>query len=154
MAAKSQKNSNTQMAEHLIDVLSGTYVLMVKTHGYHWNVTGQDFPQLHTFFETQYTQLFAATDEIAERIRALDLPAPGSMAAFLDNTELKEEAGRTLTPQAMLKDLLKSHEQMRECIIKAADFADEVDDLGSEDLLIQRLKEHEKTIWMIRTQLA
>src|SRR5580700_10405042 len=66
------RNSSAQMVKHLVNVVSDTYLLMIKTHGYHWNVTGPLFPQLHLFLETQYNELFAAADEVAERIRALD----------------------------------------------------------------------------------
>src|ERR1700722_11610977 len=84
------KNSAAQMAKHLVNVLSDTYLLMIKTHGYHWNVKGSLFPQLHTFFETQYNELFTAADEIAERIRALDFNAPGGPDAFKHHTLVKE----------------------------------------------------------------
>ena len=150
----SARKSTIQMVEYLIDVLSDTYVLMVKTHGYHWNVTGEFFAQLHLLLEEQYNGLFKAADDIAERMRALDLPAPGSMAAFLDNTVVKETGGQALTAQAMLRDLLRSHEQVRERIAEARDFADEFGDKGTEDLLIQRLRDHDKMIWMLRAQTA
>ncbi len=109
MAKSSQRNTNTQVAKHLSWVLSDTYVLMVKTHGYHWNVTGPLFPQLHTLFETQYNELFTAADEIAERIRGLNMPAPVSMDNFLNHTAVKET---TTIPsaQAMIKDLIVSNE--------------------------------------------
>lgn len=155
MAAKtSMKNSATQMVKHLTNVLSDTYVLGVKTHGYHWNVTGALFPQLHAMFEGQYTALFAAADEIAEHIRALDMPAPGSMAAFQDNSSIKEANGQVLSATAMVKDLLKSHEQVRVRVTAACEFAGELGDKASEDLMIQRLRAHDKTIWMLRAQAA
>jgi starvation-inducible DNA-binding protein len=154
MARTSTKNSSTQMVEHLIDVLGDTYVLMVKTHGFHWNVTGALFPQLHAQFGAQYEALFEAADEVAERIRALDMPAPGSMSAFLDNTTLKEASGHPLTASAMVKDLLKSHEQVRARVAEACDFAGELGDKATEDLMIKRLEEHDKTIWMLRAQVG
>ncbi len=146
------RNSNTQMAEHLIDVLSDTYLLMIKTHGYHWNVTGPLFPQLHAMFEEQYTELFKAADDIAERIRALDFPAPGSTEAFGENTTVKEAANGQLTAAAMVKDLLKTHEQVRERIEEARAFAEEIEDRVSEDILNGRLAVHDKTMWMLRAQ--
>jgi starvation-inducible DNA-binding protein len=150
MAKSSQRNANAQVAKHLAWVLSDTYVLMVKTHGFHWNVTGELFPQLHTFFEGQYNELFTAADEIAERIRGLNMPAPVSMRSFLDNTEVKET---TAIPnaQAMIKDLLAANENLRARIAEACDFSGEVGDKGSEDVLIQRLRAHDKAIWMLRS---
>ena len=148
------KNSDTQMAEHLIDVLSDTYLLMIKTHGYHWNVTGPQFHQLHLFFEEQYKQLFEAADDIAERIRALDFPAPGSTETFRDNTVLKEAGDQHLSASAMVKNLLKSHEQVRDRIEQARAFAEEIEDRASEDLMIERERAHDKTIWMLRSQAS
>jgi starvation-inducible DNA-binding protein len=142
------------MAKHLANVLSDTYLLMIKTHGYHWNVTGSLFPQLHTLFETQYNELFTAADDIAERIRALDCPALGSTEAFKQHTAVKEAGSQALSSAAMVKDLIKSHEQTRERAEEARAFANEIADVGSEDLLIGRLRSHDKTIWMLRAQAA
>ena len=154
MAAKSSaKKSGTKVVEALIDVLSDTYVLGVKTHGYHWNVTGPFFTQLHAMFGGQYEALFEAADEIAERIRALDVPAPGSMSVFLANTAIKEAGGQKLSDEEMVADLLKGHEALRARLVKAADAADDADDSATEDLMIQRIQEHDKTIWMLRAQL-
>lgn len=152
MAKTSARNSNAQIAKHLAWVLSDTYVLMVKTHAYHWNVTGELFPQLHTLFETQYNELFAAADEIAERIRALNVPAPVSMKNFLEHTEVKET---TAIPnaKAMIKDLIACNENLRARVAEAADFAGEVGDKASEDVMIARLRAHDKAIWMLRTMV-
>src|SRR4029077_4036535 len=98
------KNSAAQMAKHLVNVVSDTYLLMIKTHGYHWNVKGPLFPQLHAFLETQYNELFVAADEVAERIRALDFAAPGSTAAFKNHTAVKEAGENSLSAAAMIKD--------------------------------------------------
>ena len=150
MVAKSPKNSNAQMAKHLVEVLSDTYMLMIKTHGYHWNVTGPTFSQLHTLFEGQYTELFAAADEVAERVRALDVAAPGSTEAFKNHTSIKEAGREPLTATAMLKDLIKSHEQIHDRISEARVFAGEIGDTATEDLMNQRLAAHDKTLWMLR----
>ena len=152
MAKATQRNDNTQVAKHLAWVLSDTYLLLIKTHGYHWNVTGALFPQLHTLFETQYNELFLAVDEIAERIRALNVPAPASAAQFHSMTEVKE----TMTlPNAtgMIKDLVACHENLRNRVKEACDFASEVGDKGSEDVMIARLRAHDKAIWMLRSML-
>ena len=154
MAKPAKKNSSQQMAQHLIGVLSDTYLLMIKTHGFHWNVTGALFPQLHTFFETQYTELFAAADEIAERVRALDSFAPGSAAGFQSETSIKESGNEPPSATAMLKDLLKSNEILRDRIETARSFADEIEDRATEDLMNTRRAVHDKAIWMIRSQLA
>jgi starvation-inducible DNA-binding protein len=150
MAKNPARNANAQVAKHLSWVLSDTYVLMVKTHGYHWNVTGAFFPQLHTLFEGQYNELFTAADDIAERIRALDVAAPLSMKDFLTHTAVKESAS-VPKPQAMIKDLLASNENARTRIEEARAFANETGDAGSEDLMIQRLRAHDKAIWMLRS---
>jgi starvation-inducible DNA-binding protein len=142
------------MAKHLINVVSDTYMLMIKTQGYHWNVIGPLFPQLHAFFEQQYKELFAAADEIAERIRALDCLAPGSTQAFHEHTAVKETTGQQPSAAAMVKDLLKSNEQTRERIEEARAFADEIGDRATEDLLNGRLAAHDKTMWMLRSQAA
>jgi starvation-inducible DNA-binding protein len=150
MAKSPARNTNTQVAKHLSWVLSDTYVLMVKTHGYHWNVTGELFPQLHTLFETQYNELFTAADEIAERIRALDVQAPISMGDFLTHTSVKESTS-VPNAQTMIKDLIKSNDNVRLRIAEACDFAGEVGDKGSEDVMIARIKAHDKALWMLRS---
>jgi len=155
MAAKSSsKNSNVQMAKHLANVVSDTYLLMIKTHGYHWNVTGPNFHSLHLLFEEQYNELFRATDDVAERIRALDVFAPMSAATFHSHTAVREANGAPPNPKAMLQDLIKSHEQTRERVEEGRSFADEIDDRASEDLLNGRLRAHDKAIWMLKSQAA
>lgn len=155
MAAKaSSKNSNVQMAKHLANVVSDTYLLMIKTHGYHWNVTGPNFHDLHLFFEGQYNELFTAVDEVAERIRALDCFAPGSTEAFKNHTAVKEAGTEPPSANAMIKDLIKSHEQVRMRISEARAFAGEIEDTASEDLMNNRLAAHDKTLWMLKSQAA
>jgi starvation-inducible DNA-binding protein len=155
MSAKSAaKNSTAEMAKKLTSVVNDTYLLMIKTHGYHWNVTGEQFHSLHEFFEVQYNELFKAADEIAERIRALDCMAPMSTESFRDDTVVKEATGGVPSAHAMLKDLLKTHEQVRGRIEEARAFAEEIEDRASEDMLIGRLEAHDKTMWMIRSQAA
>jgi len=154
MPKPTMKNSSTQMAKHLNWVVSDTYMLMIKTHGYHWNVTGSDFYSLHKLLEMQYTELFEAVDTIAERIRALDFYAPGSTAAFRNHTAVKEAADNPPSANAMLKDLVKTNEQVRDRISEARVFAGEIEDTASEDLMNQRLAAHDKAIWMLRSQAA
>ncbi len=134
-------------------LLADTYTLYLKTHNYHWNVTGPMFTSLHALFEEQYTELATAVDVIAERIRALGEFAPGSYQAFAKLTAIKEE---TDVPGAedMLKNLLDSHEiiirHARELLQSAAIETDEV----SGDLLTQRMDFHEKNAWMLRSLLG
>lgn len=149
----SKADPSEKMAVCLADVLSDTYVLAVKTHGYHWNVMGPFFDPLHKFFGDQYTALIEAADVIAERIRAIGFMPDGSMDSFLQNTVIKEADAKRLDAKAMLKDLLKSHQQLRERLVKAADYADDIDDIATEDLMVERLRDHDKTIWMLRSQI-
>lgn len=149
----SKSDPVAQMAKLLAHVLSDTYVLAVKTHGYHWNVMGPMFPQLHEFFGKQYEDLFEAADDIAERIRALGMMPDGSMDSFLQNTVIKEAGTKPMTAEAMLEDLLKSYEAMRERLIAAEDYADDIDDVATQDLMVERIRAQDKTMWMIRAQV-
>jgi starvation-inducible DNA-binding protein len=153
-AKNTMKNSGAQMAKHLVNVVSDTYLLMIKTHGYHWNVTGPMFHTLHLLFEEQYKELFEAADTIAERIRALDFPAPMSAETFHSHTAVRGANGAVPTAKAMLADLIKSHEQTRERVEEARAFAGEIEDVASEDMLITRLEAHDKSLWMLKAQAA
>lgn len=150
----SQSNASTAMAKQLALVLSDTYVLAVKTHGYHWNVTGPDFSGLHAFFEAQYNALIAAADEIAERIRALGMMPDGSMDSFLQNTVITEAGTKPVKAEAMLQDLLVSHRQIRERLAAAEELANEIGDVVSQDMMVGRLAAHDKDMWMIRSHLS
>ncbi len=134
-------------------LLADTYTLYLKTHNYHWNVTGPMFTSLHTLFEEQYTELALAVDVIAERIRALGEFAPGSYQAFAELTAIKEESA-VPAAEEMLKNLLDSHEiiirHARELLQTEAIETDEV----SGDLLTQRMDFHEKNAWMLRSLLG
>ena len=155
MPAKSPaKNSTAQMAKHLVNVVSDTYLLTIKTHGYHWNVTGPQFYELHLLLEKQYQELFEAADTIAERIRALDVFAPGSAQAFHMHTAVKEAGDKPPSAKGMVVDLVKTHEQVRDRIEEGRAFANEIADAASEDFLIQRLDAHDKMIWMLKSQAA
>lgn len=140
------------VAKALADVLADSYNLMVKTHNYHWNVEGPYFPTLHTLFETQYTELFTAVDEIAERIRALGAKAPGSYAEFSKLSPIKDGDSK-LEAKAMVADLLADHETLIARAEKALEIADDADDAPSEDLLTQRIQSHQKHCWMMRSFL-
>ena len=146
------KKDREAVAKQLSKLLADTYSLYLKTHSFHWNITGANFNSLHTMFEVQYNELWLAADEVAERIRTLDVFAPGSYSQFGKLTSIKEEAG---VPdwKEMVGQLVEGHEiaahTSRE-VIKAADAAG---DEGTADIVTGRLKEHEKTAWMLRSLL-
>lgn len=142
-----------KVANALAGVLADTYTLYLKTHNFHWNVTGPDFGQLHTLFETQYGELAAAVDEVAERIRALGVPAPGSYQQFAALTKVKEETG---VPKAaeMIRQLAADNELVSRRAEEVRAVAAEAGDEASVDLMIQRIQTHQKTAWMLRAHLA
>lgn len=138
--------------ESLRKVLAETYLLLVKTHGYHWNVVGPHFNSLHLMFEAQYTELFAAVDEIAERIRALCAKAPGSFSAFAALAEAEE--GQPNSPAfEMVASLLKDHERLSGLCRIGITHAEDARDAATADLLTVRQGVHEKTAWMLRVYL-
>lgn len=145
--------SRKRMAEELSGVLADTYTLYLNTHNFHWNVTGPQFYSLHTIFMAQYTELWNAVDPIAERIRALGFPAPGSYEAFSQLSHLP--SAPLIPPKAnkMLEILVKGHELLASRIRNSLVIAEEIHDQPSADLLTQRCDLHEKTAWMLRAQL-
>ncbi len=141
-----------KVVEALSQILANTYVIYVKTQKFHWNVIDQRFYSLHKMFEEQYEQLAEALDEIAERIRMLEHPAPASMKDFLKLATIKETENNP-GGQQMIRALLNDHEQIiREIRPWIAEFTDMHDD-GSSDMLIGRIRAHEKTAWMLRSHL-
>ena len=144
-----------KIAKELSKFLADSYTLYLKTHNFHWNVTGPMFNALHNMFETQYTEQWTALDDIAERIRALGFNAPGSYAEFVKLSSIKEEPGATEAPdwREMVRQLVVGNEAVCRTARKALDVADDADDEPSEDLLIQRLQTHEKYAWMLRSLL-
>jgi starvation-inducible DNA-binding protein len=140
------------IAEQLSRVLADTYMLYLKTHNYHWNVTGELFHSLHEQFEEQYTELAEAVDEIAERIRALGYKAPGSFREFQELTSIEEETDH---PEAMemVRRLALGNEQILRTARQALKPANEAEDEATLDLLTQRLHVHSKTAWMLRSHL-
>lgn len=141
-----------EIAEGLAHFLADSYTLYLKTHNFHWNVTGPHFTYLHKLFEEHYMNLADAVDEIAERIRALGFPAPGSYAQFAKLTEIKEA---TDVPKAtkMISQLIDDHETIIRSIRQLIPKANAAEDEGSADLLIKRLEIHEKNAWMLRSLL-
>ena len=146
-------NARASTVDALKGVLADTYVLYLKTHGFHWNVVGPQFQTLHTLFEEQYREMWAALDELAERIRALGANAPASGAAFAELSALEETADAP-TASDMVKTLLEDHETLIRRARTALENADNAGDAASEDLLTQRIQIHEKTAWMLRSLSA
>jgi len=142
-----------KIGEGLSRLLADTYTLYLKTHNFHWNVTGPMFNTLHLMFETQYNELALAVDLVAERIRALGYPAPGSYKQFAELTSIKEE---TTVPKAeqMIRQLVKDQETVAKTARSLFPLVDKANDEPTADLLTQRMQVHEKTAWMLRSLLA
>lgn len=141
-----------KIAEHLSKLLADSYTLYLKTHNFHWNVTGPMFQTLHIMFETQYTELATAVDLIAERIRALGFPAPGSYKEYSKLSSVHEAEG-VPAAREMIKQLLEGNEAVIRTARTAIPFADGASDEATLDLLTQRMQLHEKTAWMLRSLL-
>ncbi len=141
-----------ELAEALSKLLADSYTLYLKTHNFHWNVTGPMFQTLHLMFEQHYTELATAVDLIAERIRALGVYAPGSYAAF---GRLSSVADTDAVPKAldMVKLLVEAHETVIRTARDVVKIAEEASDQATADLGTQRLQIHEKTAWMLRSLL-
>jgi len=147
------ESDRKEIAEGLSNLLADTYTLYLKTHNFHWNVTGPMFQTLHLMFETQYTELATAVDLIAERIRALGLPAPGTYGDFADRTSIKEERG-VPGAQEMIRQLVDGQEAVVRTARAIFPTADRANDDVTADLLTQRMQVHEKTAWMLRSLIA
>jgi len=141
------------IAEGLARLLADSYTLYLKTHNFHWNVTGPMFNTLHLMFEEEYTELATAVDEIAERIRALGHPAPGSYKQYLELSSVPEETG-VPSAEEMIKQLVEAHEQTAKTARTVFPAAESAQDEATADLLTQRMQVHEKTAWMLRSLLA
>ena len=141
-----------QIAEGLGRVLADSTVLYAKTHGFHWNVTGPMFNTLHLMFMEQYTELWNALDEIAERIRALGHVAPFGGSTYSGLSSIPEADG-VPAALAMVRELVEGHEAVARTIRGVFAVADEAGDQPTADLLTQRLQIHEKTAWMLRSLL-
>ena len=143
----------TEIAEGLSRLLADTYTLYLKTHNFHWNVTGPMFNTLHTMFEEQYTELATAVDEIAERIRALGVAAPGSYRQFAELASVTEETGVPCA-EDMIGQLVRDQETVVRTARSVIPVAANANDEPSADLLTQRMQVHEKTAWMLRSMIA
>src|SRR5262245_8285964 len=147
-----KEKDRRKIAEGLSNVLADSYTLYLKTHNFHWNVTGPMFSTLHLMFEQQYTELATAVDLIAERIRALDHPAPGSYKAFGKLSTIKEAEG---VPEAeeMIRQLVAGQEAVARTARTVFKAAEKGGDQPTADLLTERMQVHEKNAWMLRSML-
>ncbi len=147
-----QESEREQIVQGLSKLLADTYILYLKTHNFHWNVTGPMFQTLHLMFEQQYNELALAVDIIAERIRALGFPAPGTYAEFIRISSIKETDG---VPKA--EDMIRILIDGQEAVIRTArtilPMVEDVHDAPTVDLLTRRMDIHEKTAWMLRSLL-
>jgi len=145
-------NDRKDVVQALEKLLADSYTLYLKTHSYHWNVKGPMFTTLHTLFEQQYTELALAVDEIAERIRALGSPAPGSYTQFAERASVKED---TTVPKAedMIKNLVADFGKVVESARAVVRAGEAAGDDASVDLGVRRIELHEKGAWMLGAHL-
>ncbi len=143
------RNDRKKVAKLLSESLASTYILYLKTQNCHWNVVGPSFFGIHQLTEKHYLALASAIDLLAERIRAIGFPAPGSFAAFLKMTDIKEAADGASVAQ-MIGDLADDNERCAAKMREAVEAADEVNDVATADLLTRRIGEHEENAWMLR----
>jgi starvation-inducible DNA-binding protein len=148
-----ERADREKIADGLSRLLADSYTLYLKTHNYHWNVTGPQFNTLHQMFETQYTELATAVDEIAERIRALGIRAPGSYTEYSKLTSIEEGDGQE-SAEDMIRQLAIGQETVVRTAREAFPAADAASDEPTADLLTQRMQIHEKNAWMLRSMLA
>jgi len=139
-----------KVAEALKTTLADTYALYFKTHAYHWNVEGPRFKSLHEMFEEQYTDMWEALDDLAERIRSLGDFAPGTGRELAGLTKMEDGDNDVPSAEVMIKNLLAGHELLVRNAREASEVAAEAGDKATEDLLVARMQEHEKMAWMLR----
>jgi starvation-inducible DNA-binding protein len=141
------------IAKGLSHLLADSYTLYLKTHNFHWNVTGPMFQTLHLLFETQYTELALAVDLIAERIRSLGMPAPGTYKEFIELSSIAETPG-VPTAEEMIRLLVEGQEAVVRTARSIFPVVDSASDEPTADLLTQRMQVHEKNAWMLRSLLG
>jgi starvation-inducible DNA-binding protein len=147
-----EEKDRKEIVGGLSKLLADSYTLYLKTHNFHWNVKGPMFQTLHLMFETQYTELAIAVDLIAERIRALGFPAPGSYREFAQLTSIKE-AEESLSARDMIQQLQEGQESVIRTARSLLPLVDRCNDEPTADLLTQRMQVHEKNAWMLRSLL-
>jgi starvation-inducible DNA-binding protein len=147
------KQKTNAVVEGLQTLLADSYALMAQTHLAHWNVEGPNFFQLHTAFQSQYEELFAAVDEVAERLRALDVLAPGGLKTLAKGSRITELAVEATPAKDFVAHLVDSHEILLADAHVLREAAGEVNDLETQDLVIGRIQTHQKTLWMLKSFL-
>jgi starvation-inducible DNA-binding protein len=148
-----EEKDRKEISEGLSRLLADTYTLYLKTHNFHWNVTGPMFQTLHLMFEQQYTELAQAVDQIAERIRALGFPAPGTYKAFGSLSAIKEDES-VPSAEEMIRLLVEGQETVVRTARSVFPVVERANDQPTADLLTERMQVHEKTAWMLRSLLA
>ena len=143
------KENRLEIADGLKRLLADSYTLYLQTHNFHWNVTGLQFRELHLMFEEHYTELAVAVDDIAERIRALDIAAPGTYKEFSRLSSIEEVEGVPISSE-MVELLTKGHEQVIRTAREVLKIAQKADDESTASLVSDRMRIHEKTSWMLR----
>ncbi|EQC43763.1 Dps family protein [Bacteriovorax sp. Seq25_V] len=148
------ENKRVEIATSLSQLLAESYTLYLKTHKYHWNVTGPMFQTLHLMFETQYNELALAVDEIAERIRVMGVKAPGSYGEFAKLSSVKEDTSTNTEANVMIQNLLNDHETIVRSAKGILPLLEGANDEGTNSLLGARIEYHEKTAWMLRSLIG
>ncbi len=148
------ESKKEEITNGLKKLLAESYTLYLKTHKYHWNVTGPMFQTLHLMFEQHYNDLALAVDEIAERIRVMGSKAPGSYKEFSDLSEVKEDSTIDAVANDMIRNLLEDHEQVTRTAKSILPMLDGANDEGTNSLLGARIEYHEKTAWMLKSLLG
>ncbi|MEE2730408.1 MAG: Dps family protein [Pseudomonadota bacterium] len=144
-----KESDRIQIAEGLKRLLADTYTLYLQTHNFHWNVTGPQFRELHLMFEEHYTEMAVAVDDIAERIRTLDVVAPGTYKSLASLSSI-QEVDNIPSGEDMVNILTQGHEQVVRTCREALKLAQEADDESTAALVSDRMRIHEKTAWMLR----
>ena len=148
-----EPKAREQVARSLSGMLADTYTLYLKTHNYHWNVTGPMFDTLHKMFEEQYNEQWVAVDELAERIRALGHPAPGSYGAYSKLAKVKDAGDEIPAAKEMIGKLVEDHETVVRTAREVLRTSEKAGDDVTADLVTGRMRVHEKTAWMLRSLL-
>ncbi len=152
MAAR--KGSNASIADRLNGFVSDSYVLFAKTQACHWNVVGSNFSGLHALFETQYRELFAAIDELAERVRALEAEAPLGIKDMLGRASIDDGISAGMKNTDMVRTLMADNKALSQKARELAEAADEEGDIATNDMLVSRIEAHDKAAWMLKAHLG
>ena len=151
MLDRRNSRQNRQLAERLTEVLADSYLLYNSTQFCHWHVVGSHFRTLHNMFEEQYRELAEAIDMIAERVRILGFYTPGTLQELTDLSELRQQTGLR-DESAMLDHLIEGHTTIADRLLKVVEAAKKANDEATQDMAIERLRVHEKTTWMLKSQ--